>query len=66
MTGYELFLAIWFAVAVAISAAFAAIVAVQARTKGRRPWLWAILGLLFGIFAVIALSRMARISAPGR
>ena len=66
MTDYELFLAIWLTAATAISLALAAIAAAQARKKGRRPWLWGALGLLFGILALIALSRKPSTSASRR
>jgi uncharacterized membrane protein HdeD (DUF308 family) len=51
-------LVVYFALAIGASVVLAVIAAVRAPAKGRRRWVWALCGLLFGVFALIALARL--------
>ena len=50
--GSGVFLAVIFAIAVWLGCAY--FCWQQAQERGRRPWLWGFLGILFGPFALIA------------
>ena len=43
---------------------FAAIIATMADNRGRNPVVWVILGLFFGLFAIIALLLMGSTNRP--
>jgi hypothetical protein len=51
-------LVVYFALAIGASVVLAAIAAMRAPAKGRRRWTWALFGLLFGVFALLALARL--------
>lgn len=61
-------LVVYFALAIGASVVLAVIAAMRAPAKGRRRWVWALFGLLFGVFALLALARLpvahARRSTP--
>ena len=47
-----------------IGAIFAFLCAFMAKNRGRNPKIWGILGLVFSVFAVIALAIMGEASPP--
>lgn len=50
----------YFIAAMVASVACAVIASRQAGRKGRRRWLWGVLGLFFGVLAIVALARLRR------
>jgi uncharacterized membrane protein len=56
----------YFSVAIALSFVAAWLTSRRAAARGRRAWLWAALGLLFGVFALAAVSLLpAKDAAAG-
>jgi hypothetical protein len=54
----QVLLAVYFALAIGASVLFAVMAAIRAPAKGRRRWVWALFGLLAGVFALLALARL--------
>ena len=56
MSEVDVLIFLYFCAAIALSFAAAWLTARRAAVRGRRAWVWAGLGLLFGVFALAAVS----------